>query len=338
MLNAALPGLEAKVAFLRQAASYPGSVYRVDAVETHMSWVFLIEQYVYKLKKPVCHELMDFRTLDARHYFCNEELRLNRRLAPNVYLEVVALTLDQQANLALGGPGMAVDWLVKMRRLPATKMFDYAILRRALSRHDLSRLGERLTEFYLSLPPETIDRASYRERLRQRVEGNLQELSLDAYRLPRTKVQTICRAQLRALQQLAGHVDDRVSGGRIVEGHGDLRPEHICLAPDLAIIDCLEFSRALRIVDIADELGFLALECERLGAPAVGRFLFASYSTLSGDTPPPALIHFYQSCRATTRAAIAVRHLREEKLRHSPHWVLRAKRYLQLAQEHIGSC
>ncbi|MDR6203942.1 hypothetical protein [Paraburkholderia graminis] len=130
--------------------------------------------------------------------------------------------------------------------------------------------------------------------------------------------------------------DRRVREGRIVEGHGDLRPEHVCLAPPppLAIIDCLEFSPEYRTLDTVDELGFLALECERLGAPEFGNVLLETYGAVTGDSPGAALVHFYQSYRAAVRAKIAAWHLREEIFRDSPKWMDRARQYLDRAQQH----
>ena len=152
------------------------------------------------------------------------------------------------------------------------------------------------------------------------------------------EVKGICSAQRAVLKQMAGMFDERVKAGRIVEGHGDLRPEHICLRPELPIIDCLEFSRDLRIVDTADELAFLALECERVGATDFGDFLLRTYSEISGDWPNIALIQFYKSCRAILRATVAIRHLNEETFRFSPEWRRRTKEYMQLAQKHLPRC
>jgi aminoglycoside phosphotransferase family enzyme len=337
-MNGSVPDLAAKVAFLRQPASYPERPCRVEAVETHMSWVFLLEQFVYKLKKPVCLDCFDCRTLGLRYDLCREELRLNRRLAPGVYLDVVPLTFDEQQLFALNGSGIAVDWLVKMVRLAADRMLDYAILHHALSNDDLLRVARQMTLFYASLPPEPIDLATYTDRLERKVKTNQAELSADQYQLPLAQVQAVCGGQMMTLRKIDALLDERLRAGRIVEGHGDLRPEHVHLGPDLAIIDCLEFSRDLRITDVADELGFLALECERLGAPAAGQALLDDYRALSGDTPAPPLIDFYQSCRASTRATITARHLQEEKFRHSPHWLAKARHYLQLADEHLAKC
>ncbi len=330
--------LESKVAFLRQPTSFPERVYRVEAIETHMSWVFLTDGHAYKLKKPVCRDLLNFSSITDRRYYCEEEVRLNRRLAPDVYLGIVALTLDSPGHLQLDGAGPAIDWLVKMRRLPTQHMLDYAIQHGTATEADISRVAERLAGFYRSCPPALTDAAAYRSKLLHQIDRYLEELSRPAYQLPALQISGICLGQRVCLQKMAGLLDHRARSGRIVEGHGDLRPEHICLQPTLAIIDCLEFSRELRITDTIDELAFLALECERLGAAALGAFLLRAYARISGDSPDAALIHFYQSYRASLRATIAIQHLNEEKFRYSPQWPDRAREYLQLAERHALYC
>jgi aminoglycoside phosphotransferase family enzyme len=329
------PGLDAKVAFLREPSSYPGHPFQVQALETHMSWVFLADRDVYKLKKPVRYELLDFRTVQARHHFCAAEVVLNRRLAPDVYLGLAPLTCDRRAHLGIDRHGRVVDWLVHMRRLPAERMLDYALVHGALAEGDLERLARRLVAFYSALPAEACECAAYRERFRRNIEANRRALGSPVFELPAGHVRTLATAQLAMLERIGSQLDERVQGGYIVEGHGDLRPEHVCLCEPIAIIDCLEFARPLRIVDVADELGFLALECERLDAASAARELLDWYCRLSGESPPSPLLHFYQSCRATSRALITARHLLDERFRHSPHWLRRAGRYLQLAEEHI---
>lgn len=330
--------LESKVAFLRQQTSFPEPTYRVEAIETHMSWVFLTDGYAYKLKKPVRHDFLDFSTIEARRHYCEEEVRLNRRLSADIYLGIAALTLDTLGHLQLDGSGTAIDWLVRMRRLPTQQMLDYAVRHGTANEADIRRVAARLACFYRACTPIAIDPAEYRSRFLINIETHLRELSLPVYQLPTEKVSGICLAQRTVLQNMAGLFDERVESGKIVEGHGDLRPEHICLDPDLSIIDCLEFSRDLRIVDPADELGFLALECDRLGAPDFGALLLRTYGEISNDSPAAALIHFYQSYRACLRATIAIRHLNEEKFRYSPEWPRRAGEYLRLAERHIAAC
>jgi aminoglycoside phosphotransferase family enzyme len=328
------PTLAAKVAALRSASAYlvrPGAV---DAIETHMSWVFLTAEHVFKLKKPVRTDGLDCSRLAARHFLCIEELRLNRRLAPSVYLDVVALRQGADGILRIGPEGTVVDWLVMMRRLSADLMLDRLIARGQAGPEHLRQVAARLAGFHRGLPPVHTDPARYLDQLGRQIDVCEQKLRDPELDFDSDEVRFVC-AQLRSLlRDGAGLLSARVRAGRIVEGHGDLRPEHVWLGTPLAIIDCLEFSAALRTVDWVDEAGFLALECERLGAPELGLSLLARYRELSGDSPEPPLVDFYQSLRATVRAGIALWHLKEPRYRDSGSWRGRATHYLQLAGAH----
>lgn len=326
--------LEAKLAFLRQPASYPFAVSRVETVETHMSWVFLTERHAYKLKKPVNYGVPDFSTLEARHFFCDEEIRLNRRLAPAVYLASLPLTVDAGGHLDIGGCGEAVDWLVAMRRLPAERMLDCAIRCGVATGKDMIRVANYIAAFYRTCLPVSVSPVEYRHRFERDIDLCRETLAQSRFGLPAGNIDAAYGAQRDALQRMAKLLDERVDGQHIVEGHGDLRAEHVCLADDVAIIDCLEFSRQLRIADPFDELGFLALECERLNAPLLGDDLLLAYETAAGESVPAGLIHFYKSIRAGLRARLAIRHLDEEVFRYSPEWARRAMQYLELAESH----
>jgi aminoglycoside phosphotransferase family enzyme len=330
----AIPTLEAKLGFLGRPDVYPEFPSRVEAVETHMSWVFLTDTHAYKLKKPVRYAYLDFSTVEARRLDCEQEVRLNRRLAADVYLGVMPLMLDAEGRLSLGGTGKAVDWLVRMRRLPAERMLDQLLRKGAVKQAEIRQLGDRLARFYATAAASAITPDAYREKLAGRIEDNLHELSSPEFGLPPEVLAYLARAQLHFLQGHASLFNCRVREGRIVEGHGDLRPEHVCLLPEPVVIDCLEFNREFRILDPTDELGYLAMECERLQAPQVGHWLLQSYTEASGDAPPDALVHFYQSMRAVLRAKLAIWHLRDDG-RHPPEmWVATAMDYLDLAQRH----
>ncbi|QOY96692.1 hypothetical protein IM543_14300 [Massilia sp. UMI-21] len=328
---------DAKLAFLRLATSYPGPVRRVDAIETHMSWVFLTGHDAYKLKKPVRLGQFDARSLAARRRYCEEEVRVNRRLAPDVYLGVVALCVDARGQFRLGRDGAVVDWLVWMRRLPARHMLDHAIRAGTLRAQDIRRVASRLAAFYRTATPLSVDAGAYRAAFARELGRNRRALVRPAYGLAPGPVRDLCAAQQALLAARPDWFDERVRSHRIVDGHGDLRPEHVCLAPQVSIIDAIEFAPALRIVDPADELGFLALECERLGAAGAGACLLRSYAELAGDRPGAGLVHFYQGYRAALRARLAIRHLDEARFRHAPEWRRRAERYLGLAQSHQDS-
>ena len=326
--------LESKVEFLGRPDAYPEAPSPVEAVETHMSWVFLTDAHAYKLKKPVRYAYLDFSTVEARRLNCEEEVRLNRRLAADVYLGVIPLVLGAEGRLCVGGPGEAVDWLVQMRRLPAERMLDHLIRSGAVKQAEISLLARRLAHFYAQAAPDSITPQAYRQSLAERIEANLRELASPEFGLGQDVPEGITRSQLGFLESHAELFDSRVRQGRIVEGHGDLRPEHVCLLPEPVVIDCLEFNREFRILDPADELGYLALECERLHAPEVGRWLLKSYTEASGDAPPAALLHFYQSCRAVLRAKLAIWHLRDDGRHPQNKWVATAMEYLELAQRH----
>jgi aminoglycoside phosphotransferase family enzyme len=329
--------LEDKVAFLRQPQAYAERPRRVATVETHMSWVFLSDRHAYKLKKPVRYDFLDFSTLEARRLDCDEEVRLNRRLAADVYLEIVALTIDPQGKLCLGGAGPPIDWLVKMRRLPSRRMLDQAIKAGSVERADIQAVARKLSEFYKSLPPVGIGLSAYRRRLEGDVRSNLEELTQPRYRLPASKTRRIATKQLEFLGRHGELFDERVRAGRIVEAHGDLRAEHVCLEAEPVIIDCLEFKREFRLLDPADELAFLALDCERLGAAWVRPVLFDTYGEVTGDDVPASLIAFYGSCRALLRAKIALWHLREPDARKPTVWPRLARRYLKLAEAYAAA-
>jgi aminoglycoside phosphotransferase family enzyme len=330
------PGLEAKVAFLLRPDTYPEPTAGVQAVETHLSWVFLTDRHAWKLKKPYRLDHHDLGTEGARHEHCLMEQRLNRRLTEGVYLGVVELTADKGGRLRLGPGGGPVDWLMKMRRLPAARMLDHLIEEHSLEPGELRPVVQALTNAYRRSPPAALTPAAFRARFAKGIEDCRRELDLPEFGLQAAGA--ICARQLAFLEREAPLLERRVAEGRIVEGHGDLRPEHICLEATPQVIDCLEFSRELRLMDAAEELAFLALECERLGAPQLRATLFAAHADMTGDNPPEALLDFYQSYHACVRAKLAIWHLRDPALGASARWPAQARGYLLLAQRHIERC
>ncbi len=329
--------LESKVAFLCQPEHHPERTAHVELVQTHMSWVFLTDRRVYKLKKPVRYPFLDFSTLEARRRDCLEEVRLNRRLAPDVYLGVVALTLQDGQALALGGSGVPVEWLVEMRRLPRALMLDQAIAAGRVSEADVERFMRVLAAFYRSATPEPIDAQDYRERFEREIRQNYEVLSDPKYGLPRDTLQRITAAEHAFLAGGKCPLERRAEAGRIIEAHGDLRPEHVCLCDPPVVIDCLEFNRRFRIMDPADELAYLVMECEHLGAGFVGDWVFLGYHAQTGDRPDRRLVDFYKVYRASLRARLAILHLEDHDQRDRDDWIARAKRYLELAARHARS-
>lgn len=327
------PSFEQKVRFLSLPASYPDKPPEVLVRETHMSMIFLGGDRVYKLKKPVCLPFLDFRTLAARERNCREEVRLNRRLAPQTYLGVVPLTLAEGGSLVLGPGPMVVDWLVVMRRLPEELMLDRVLGRGRLDAAHLTQLADVLADFYgkadrPSMQPEDYLGGFARQHDENRRILKARRFAIDPHRID--EVLDRFDRHMAASEQL---LRDRASGGHILEGHGDLRPEHICLTDPVVIFDCLEFDLTLRLVDPCDELEFLAMECAIVGHGTVGRRLSRLVVARLGEAPPAALTHFYAAYRALLRARLSLAHLLDPVPRNPAKWEPLADRYLAYAEQ-----
>lgn len=324
--------LEAKVAFLRQRDSHSDCPAHVEAIETHMSWVFVTSRFAYKLKKPIHRGTLDYRALDRRLLNCRREVELNRRLAPDVYLGVVPLTVSPDGRLHLDGVGRVVEWLVKMRRLPEDRTLQHAILAGKPDEAAIQRVAARLVAFFREAPRVPTEPAVYRARFEKRIRDTRSDLGRSAYGLRAEQLDRLCEAQSNFLATHPRLIGARAS--HIVEGHGDLRPEHIYLNDEPLVTDCLEFDRELRLLDPLDELAFLAMECERLGAPVVGALLVEAYRVANADPFESALVDFYACCSAFLHAKLAVWHLDEPGTSDPKKWRQRTDRYLEIADLH----
>lgn len=317
--------LAAKVAFLRSVGALD---HVVETVETHLSWVFLTEQRAYKLKKPVRLPYLDFSTVERRRHSCEQELHLGRRLAHSVYEAVVPLVATSQ-GLAIGGPGEVVDWLVAMRRLPTDRMLPQMLARGAATFEDADAVGELLTAFYLDTRRTTWTATEYQLHMRDLVVTVAAELS--QREAPRSRLDPIVDAALAAIRHEAKTLAGRLHEGRVVDAHGDLRPEHVCLESPPVVIDPLEFDDRLRMLDTASELAFFMLECERLGAAWFGERVFACYSQRAHDRVPPSVLAVYRCQHALTRALIALRRVEDARPEDLARWHTRALDYLTRA-------
>lgn len=328
---------EAIVQWLSRPEHWPQAPAGVEVKQTHISVVFLGDELVYKLKKPVKFDFLDFSSVEARHAACQAEVRLNRRMAPDVYLGVASITRGQHGSYQFDGPGEPVEWLVTMRRLPLERSLDRLLRSGQLTSAELERLALWLAEYYHRLPPLSVDATGYCDVLARHIAGNRAAL-LEARRpLPSATVKRVHAAQLRLVHLQTELLHERAEAGRIVDGHGDLRPEHVVLETPPLAFDCIEFNAEYRQVDVLDELGFLAMECDALAAPHVGQRVLQAYQQASGDAPPAPLLSFYKSYRACVRAKVAA--LREEQLppasaeARAPR---AAERYLQLADAYLA--
>jgi aminoglycoside phosphotransferase family enzyme/predicted kinase len=291
---------------------YPDSPARVELKQTHISYVFIAGTCVYKVKKPVHFAFLDCSTLARRFHYCREEVRLNARLSPLVYLGVFAIF--KRGDSFVLGPEVraehpeAVEYAVKMRRLAEDRMLDRLLAEGQADSDMIRAIAARIAEFHASAPSNrgwTYGSAAAIWR------GVIAEIAQDEGFIGHTlrKDQFLeIEAFFRAF--IAAHwrpLNERAREGHVREGHGDLRAEHIYLAGngnEIDVIDCVEFSERLRYGDVASEIAFLAMDLERLGVPRLADELVEAYAEIIGDEELAVFVPFYKCYRACVRGKV----------------------------------
>jgi aminoglycoside phosphotransferase family enzyme len=334
------PGLPSQgdiVAHLSLAGAYPERTDSVSVVETHHAWVFLTDRFAYKMKKPLRHGRSDFSLLESRRHLCDEEVRLNRRLAATTYLDVVPLCQVADGKLQLGGDGRVVEWLVKMRRLPRNSMLDVAASLGTVSGEDIDRLMRKLLRFYRVAPSCHVGSGTYTDRLRSELEDTNDELTQACNGFPVRLLREAVDRQRSYLDTNAALLERRQADGFVIESHGDLRPEHVCLVPgaEPEILDCLEFDPDLRCLDRVEELAYFGLECRVIGHPWIEDQCIDRYRSESDDPVPMHLWNFYAARRATVRAMLSGWHALDSDT--PGHWLDRGRSYLSFAKDYLGA-
>lgn len=280
---------------------------RVVVRETHVSRVFLAGDRAYKLKKPLVLAFLDYGTPERRREMCREEVRLNRRLAPDVYLGVRAVAATRAGfELAAEADPRAVDYLVEMRRYDERDTLAARLQCGELKRSDAHAVGRVVAEFHARAP---IVRAVGIPALAvaRRMTENFHELL--AIVEQRAEIDRVLALERFAHAFVVAHaltLSARSRRGRIRDGHGDLRAEHVLLDDKVRIVDCIEFDRGLRELDVADDLAFLVMDLVAHGAERFARALVRSYRNAGGDPGDDALIAFYAAYRALVRAKVAL--------------------------------
>jgi len=296
---------EALDAALRDPAIYPHPVEKIEVEETHISKVFLTGLFVYKVKKPVDFGFLDFSTLEKRRHWCEQEVQLNQRLSRGVYLEVVEIT-RQPEGFALGGKGEPVECAVKMRELPRARSMLALLRRGELTLAMIDDLARVLAAFYSAARggPE-IDPMGSVEVIQANTEENFSQAeSFVPDLLEREKFLFVRKAVREFLGRHGDLFQRRVESGRIRDGHGDLRLDHIYFEDRIQIIDCVEFNERFRQEDVTADLAFLAMDLDSLGCGHLGWRLVKTYAQAAGDPEVYILLDFYKCYRAYVRCKV----------------------------------
>ncbi|WP_394842330.1 dephospho-CoA kinase [Pendulispora brunnea] len=280
----------------------------VTLIETHISWVFVLERDVFKVKKPVDFGFLDFRILAQRKAMCEAEVRLNARLAPDVYIGVVPIRVDANGMAYLGDAGDIVDWAVHMRRLPDAFRADALLAAGNLDVTAIDAIAKRIAGFHAGLG---VDPSAAHFGAPSTIERNLEEnfaqtrATLERY-LDAAQADELVRWQRAFLRGHTALFEERVRQGRVRDGHGDLRLEHVYLeSAAITILDCIEFNERFRFADVCADIAFLSMDLAGRERVDLAERLLATYARESNDFDLYALVDFYESYRAFVRGKIA---------------------------------
>ena len=281
----------------------------VDVVETHISWVFLVGDRVFKVKKPVDLGFVDFCSIDRRRVACEAEVSLNARLAPDVYRGVVPVRRDRGGRFSLGTEGEIVDWAVSMVRLPDEQRADQLLARGSLSGDAIDAVAARIASFHASARRDAgTARFATPAAIEANVEENFAQVGTRASSyLGSRQSDEIVRWQTAFVRGHADRFVERIAAGRVRDGHGDLRLEHVYLPPSggPTIIDCIEFADRFRFADVCADIAFLSMDLAAHRRVDLAERLLARYARETNDFDLYALVDFYESYRAYVRGKIA---------------------------------
>jgi len=318
--------------------AYPDPPQGVELAQTQMSFVFLTGDYVYKVKKPVNLGYLDYTTLDKRHFYCQREVELNRRLCPDTYLGVVPITRDRD-DIVIEGQGEVIEYAVKMRYLPQEAMMNVLLVKNKVSVEMVTSVARKLVEFHHQAETNP-DISAFGDL--NTIIGNAEE----------NFSQTKKYIGVTISQERYGHIRDytdsfmanntslfrkRLADGKIRDCHGDLHAAHICFTDDICIYDCIEFNDRFRYCDVASEVAFLAMDLDHYERADLSRSFVDAYVDKSRDNKLPRLLNFYKCYRAYVRGKVESFKLddphisEEEKARASA----TARRYFELAESYI---
>ncbi len=293
-------------AAMADPAFYPHPVSKLEKRVTHISAVFLTGDLVYKLKKPVDFGFLDYTGLEARRRMCEFEVDLNQRLSQGVYLGVVPICLAGD-GLHFGDDGEVVEYAVKMKQLPDELSLTSLIMSGKALPDEALRLGRLLADFYATIErSEQIDRYGSPEAIEVNTEENFRQLEpYIGNLLNKDRFDFVMEAGRRFFRNHGGLFQRRVAEGRICDGHGDLRAEHVYFLDRIQIIDCIEFNRRFRYGDRAVDLAFLHMDLERLGRPDLSLAMLNGYMESSGDYGIFAMLDIYSCYRAIVKMKIS---------------------------------
>jgi len=299
---------------LMKPEAYDEEAGRVELIQTHISFVFLTENFVYKVKKAVDLGFLDFTTLKKRRFFCEKELELNRRLCGDMYLEVVPV--NKSNVIKVKGDGETVEYAVKMKKMPEEKMMNRLLEKNKVDSelidktariiaefHSKAETNRRISEFGSSATVET----NWRENFEQTQEFVGRTVSMKDFKMIRGKIDGFMKSSVLLFEK-------RVAEGRVRDCHGDIHSGNIFVTDRIYIFDAIEFNERFRYSDTASDIAFLAMDLDFKGRSDLSRFFVERYVGYSGDRELMDLLPFYKCYRAYVRGKVASFRLKDPSI------------------------
>lgn len=293
--------------FLQDPSSYPHQPGHVECIQTHASYVMLVDPYVYKVKKPVDFEFLDYSTLEKRKYYCDQEVELNKRLCADMYLGVVPIRLTDGKLTFDGDNGVIVDYAVKMKLLSKEHFLSEKVGNHVLSEADLKRTADKLAPFYRKQKPDdAIKQWGEIEKLKISTDENFtQTEEYIGQTLSQTTFDLVKSFTNQYYQHHQSLFQQRIKENRIKDGHGDLHLDHIHVTPEkVCIYDCIEFNDRFRYVDVANDVGFLAMDLDFHDQIRLSHLFIRKIAYEIDDPDLERLIDFYKCYRAYVRGKV----------------------------------
>jgi hypothetical protein len=292
---------------LLDPARYPDGVARVEWVQTHISWVLLAGDFAYKIKKPVKLSFLDFSTLALRHEYCQEELRLNRRFATELYLDVVGIYNTPQ-DPQWQGPGAPIEYAVRMHRFEESARLDHVCARGELQARQVSALADTVVAFHQAAAMAAAGShfGSGEHILQPALDNFTDLLRVLPDKALQTRLSALRTWTLTRFKQLAPLMQARQQAGRVRECHGDLHLANMVLIKGrVQLFDCIEFNEDLRWMDVASEIAFVYIDLLAHDQPGLANWFLDEMLSRSGDYEAARVLRFYAVYRAMVRAKVA---------------------------------
>jgi uncharacterized protein len=318
---------------IMENCSFPGKCENPELVETHISWIIMAEDFVYKIKRPVKFSFLDFSTLEKRKYFCEEELKLNRRMEPEMYLDVLPVTADlkiaedgQDANI--------VDYALKMKRMDNSKEMDKLLAENKVTKEYIEKLAEKIARFHkntrviknafrtLEFHEEFADIATQYDFISKKIGDDAKQ-----------KVSMCIENSFNYLNKIRSFSNERVISGFQRDCHGDLNATNIFLYDEPVIFDCIEFSSELRQIDVLNDIAFLCVDLDFYGRDDLSELFYEKYREFFGmeeNDEELELFRYFKSYRANVRAKVTMINIQKQNDSEDTRKLNDVKKYIDL--------